>query len=88
MSYSHSTRISIRWPPAPAYENTVTTVLTVNNYFVDLRVDTASQTVDWGIAGLRTIDEKDPRTTLLSSLWLFPSSFLHATQLTMMMCGG
>jgi hypothetical protein len=75
MSYSHSTRLSIRWPPAAAYENTVTTVLTVNNYFVDLRVDTASQTVDWGIAGLRTVDEKDPRKKTTSLLSPSPLDF-------------
>ncbi|KAL3471212.1 hypothetical protein BJX99DRAFT_237976 [Aspergillus californicus] len=48
-----STRVSIRWPPEPAFENTDTLVLSVGNWYVDLRVDRATQKIDWAIAGER-----------------------------------
>ncbi|KAL2819849.1 hypothetical protein BDW59DRAFT_164883 [Aspergillus cavernicola] len=48
-----STRISLRWPPEPPFENTDTLVLSVGNWYVDLRVDPATQAIDWAIAGER-----------------------------------
>ncbi|KAL4915468.1 hypothetical protein BDW62DRAFT_124631 [Aspergillus aurantiobrunneus] len=52
-----STRISLRWPPEPAFENTDTLVLSVGNWYVDLRVDRATGTIDWAIAGERLQDK-------------------------------
>lgn len=60
-AYSVSQRVSIRWPPEDAYENTETTVLSVNNFFVDLRVEKATKKLDWAIAGVRLVDPNDPR---------------------------
>lgn len=34
-----STRISLQWPPEPAFKNTDTLVLSVGSWYVDLRVD-------------------------------------------------
>ncbi|KAL4772569.1 hypothetical protein BDW60DRAFT_222475 [Aspergillus nidulans var. acristatus] len=48
-----STRISLRWPPEPPFENTDTLVLSVGNWYVDLRVDRETATLDWAIAGER-----------------------------------
>ncbi|KAL2869441.1 uncharacterized protein BJX67DRAFT_331739 [Aspergillus lucknowensis] len=48
-----STRISLRWPPEATFENTDTLVLSVGNWYVDLRVDRATRTIDWAIAGER-----------------------------------
>ncbi|RAL08736.1 uncharacterized protein BO97DRAFT_472841 [Aspergillus homomorphus CBS 101889] len=54
-----STRISLRWPPAPAFENTDTIVMSVAGWYVDLRIDRATITIDWAIAGQRVVDPKD-----------------------------
>ncbi|KAL4783909.1 hypothetical protein BJX76DRAFT_242678 [Aspergillus varians] len=51
-----STRISLRWPPDPPFENTDTLVLSVGNWYVDLRVDRATGSIDWAIAGERLQD--------------------------------
>lgn len=70
----HSTRISIRWPPEDAYENTETTVLSVGGWYLDLRVDVSevqegnSKTmaeekaprIDWALAGRRIIESNEP----------------------------
>ncbi|KAL4756540.1 uncharacterized protein BDW70DRAFT_10577 [Aspergillus foveolatus] len=48
-----STRLSLRWPPEPPFENTDTLVLSVGNWYVDLRVDRRTATIDWAIAGER-----------------------------------
>ncbi|KAL4972469.1 hypothetical protein BDW66DRAFT_162857 [Aspergillus desertorum] len=48
-----STRISLRWPPELPFENTDTLVLSVGNWYVDLRVDRNTATLDWAIAGKR-----------------------------------
>ncbi|KAL2809838.1 hypothetical protein BJX63DRAFT_403927 [Aspergillus granulosus] len=52
-----STRISLRWPPEPAFESTDTLVLSVDSWYVDLRVDRASGAIDWAIAGERLQDQ-------------------------------
>ncbi|PYH44737.1 uncharacterized protein BP01DRAFT_297853 [Aspergillus saccharolyticus JOP 1030-1] len=54
-----STRISLRWPPAPTFENTDTIVMSVAGWYVDLRVDQATKTIDWAIAGQRVVDSND-----------------------------
>ncbi|RDW64319.1 uncharacterized protein DSM5745_09730 [Aspergillus mulundensis] len=51
-----STRVSLRWPPEPAFENTDTLVLSVGNWYVDLRVDRDTGKLDWAIAGERLQD--------------------------------
>lgn len=70
----HSTRISIRWPPEEAYENTDTTVLSVGGWYLDLRVDVSGNhrrkpeettkgltpSIDWAIAGRRIIERDEP----------------------------
>ncbi|KAL4943987.1 hypothetical protein BDV06DRAFT_220756 [Aspergillus oleicola] len=60
-----SIRISLRWPPEPAFENTDTLVLSVGNWYVDLRVDIASKTIDWAIAGER-LPAKDTNEVLFT----------------------
>lgn len=57
-----STRISIRWPPAAASESTDTLVLSLEGYYVDLRVQKSDLSIDWLLAGERIVDSKDPRT--------------------------
>lgn len=54
-----STRISLRWVPEPAFENTDTIVMSVAGWYVDLRVDKASGDIDWAIAGQRVVDDAD-----------------------------
>ncbi|PYH68446.1 uncharacterized protein BO88DRAFT_454143 [Aspergillus vadensis CBS 113365] len=54
-----STRISIRWVPEPAFENTDTIVMSVAGWYVDLRVDKTSGDIDWAIAGQRVVDDAD-----------------------------
>jgi hypothetical protein len=58
-AYSLLTRVSIRWPPEDAYENTETTVISVNNFFVDLRVEKQTRRLDWATAGVRLVDQND-----------------------------
>ena len=50
---SFSTRISLRWVPEVPEETTDTIVLSVGEYFVDLRMDKASGAIDWAMAGTR-----------------------------------
>ncbi|PYH95477.1 hypothetical protein BO71DRAFT_323054 [Aspergillus ellipticus CBS 707.79] len=54
-----STRISLRWVPEPAFENTDTIVMSVAGWYVDLRVDKKSGAIDWAIAGQRVVDSAD-----------------------------
>ncbi|KAL4748816.1 hypothetical protein BDW72DRAFT_205332 [Aspergillus terricola var. indicus] len=51
-----STRISLRWPPEAPFENTDTLVLSVGNWYVDLRVDRRTAALDWAMAGERLQD--------------------------------
>lgn len=50
---SFTTRISLRWVPEVPEETTDTIVLSVGEYFVDLRMDKASGAIDWAMAGTR-----------------------------------
>lgn len=54
-----STRISIRWIPESASENTDTIVMSVKGWYVDLRVDKITNDIDWAIAGQRVVDSED-----------------------------
>ncbi|KAL4961872.1 uncharacterized protein BDV14DRAFT_179452 [Aspergillus stella-maris] len=60
-----STRVSLRWPPEPAFENTDTLVLSVGNWYVDLRVDKTTKAIDWAIAGER-LPAKDSNEVLFT----------------------
>ncbi|KAJ5106318.1 hypothetical protein N7456_002993 [Penicillium angulare] len=55
-----STRISIRWVPEPAFENTDTIVMSVKDWYLDLRMDKETNAIDWAIAGQRLIESQDP----------------------------
>lgn len=46
-------RISIRWLPDEAYENTDTIALNVGGYFMDLRVLLGNKSLEWSRAGER-----------------------------------
>ncbi|KAH8811010.1 hypothetical protein F5884DRAFT_264074 [Xylogone sp. PMI_703] len=60
MTVRVSTRISIQWPPEPENEPTDTLVISVGEYYVDLRVLKSDQTLDWGLAGKRIKLSEDP----------------------------
>ena len=55
-----STRTSIRWPPAEASEPTDTLVLSVGEYYVDLRVALIDNSIDWALAGQHHVISNDP----------------------------
>lgn len=55
-SSSFSTRISLRWVPEPPEETTDTIVLSVGEWFIDLRMDKASGAIDWAMAGTRIVE--------------------------------
>ncbi|KIW02723.1 uncharacterized protein PV09_06157 [Verruconis gallopava] len=54
-----STRVSIRWLPDPASEETDTLVLSVDGYYVDLRVRKSDGAIDWLLAGERIVDPEN-----------------------------
>jgi hypothetical protein len=56
-------RISIRWLPEPAYEDTETIALNVGGYFIDLRVEKQTRSVQWSRAGERILLKGEPRKT-------------------------
>ncbi|CVK98832.1 uncharacterized protein FMAN_08414 [Fusarium mangiferae] len=55
-------RISVRWLPEPAYEDTNTIALNVGGYFIDFRVEKESQAIQWSRAGERILLKDDPPT--------------------------
>lgn len=55
-----SYRKSLRWVPGEPSEPTSTLVLDVGNYFVDLRILKANASIDWAMAGKRTILSSSP----------------------------
>ncbi|KAH8667051.1 hypothetical protein BX600DRAFT_511927 [Xylariales sp. PMI_506] len=55
-------RISIRWLPDAAYEDTDTIALNVGGYFIDLRVQKNDGNIQWSRAGERSILKEDPLT--------------------------
>lgn len=54
-------RVSIRWLPDAAYEDTDTIALNVGGYFLDLRIATADKSLQWSRAGERKTLATDPR---------------------------
>ncbi|CAH0059085.1 unnamed protein product [Clonostachys solani] len=55
-------RISIRWLPKPAYEDTDTVALNVGGYFIDLRVVKETGSIQWSRAGERILLKENPLT--------------------------
>ncbi|KAJ5636764.1 uncharacterized protein N7484_010077 [Penicillium longicatenatum] len=55
-----STRISLRWLPEPAHETTDTIVMSVKDWYLDLRMDKQTQKIDWAIAGQRIVESQEP----------------------------
>lgn len=60
MAIRASTRLSIRWPPAEASEPTDTLVLSVGDYYVDLRTAKSDQSIDWALAGQQSVISENP----------------------------
>ncbi|KUM56381.1 hypothetical protein ACN42_g10830 [Penicillium freii] len=58
-SCGFSTRISLRWVPEVPEETTDTIVLSVGEWFLDLRMDKKSGGIDWAMAGTRI--EENPK---------------------------
>ncbi|KAI4716705.1 hypothetical protein E4T48_07092 [Aureobasidium sp. EXF-10727] len=55
-----SYRKSLRWVPGEPSEPTSTLVLDVGDFFVDLRILKANASIDWAMAGKRTILSTSP----------------------------
>ncbi|CAI7636340.1 unnamed protein product [Penicillium crustosum] len=55
-----SKRISFRWLITPAEETTDTIVMSVKDWYVDLRIETATGKIDWAIAGQRIVESEEP----------------------------
>ncbi|OIW25537.1 hypothetical protein CONLIGDRAFT_672557 [Coniochaeta ligniaria NRRL 30616] len=55
-------RISLRWVPGDAFEDTETIALNVNGWFMDLRVVLADASLQWSRAGERRKLKDDPLT--------------------------
>ncbi|KAH8889049.1 hypothetical protein GQ53DRAFT_808031 [Thozetella sp. PMI_491] len=55
-------RVSLRWLPDPAFEDTDTVALNVGGYFLDLRVTTTNGSLQWSRAGERKRICDDPLT--------------------------
>lgn len=55
-----STRVSIKWGDDPASEPTDTLVMSIRDYYMDLRVKKADTSIDWAMAGQRLIKSEDP----------------------------
>ncbi|KAJ5358224.1 hypothetical protein N7541_005382 [Penicillium brevicompactum] len=62
-----STRLSLRWVPEVPEETTDTIVLSVGEWFLDLRMDKASGNIDWAMAGTRI--EENPKEIPLKVLF-------------------
>ncbi|OQD64445.1 hypothetical protein PENPOL_c007G00153 [Penicillium polonicum] len=54
-----SKRISFRWLITPAEETTDTIVMSVKDWYVDLRIETATGKIDWAIAGQRIVESQE-----------------------------
>lgn len=54
-------RLSLRWLPDDAFEDTETIALNVNGWFMDLRVVLADASLQWSRAGQRKKLKDDPR---------------------------
>ncbi|KAF7712172.1 Uncharacterized protein PECH_007089 [Penicillium ucsense] len=56
----YSTRVSLRWLPEPAHETTDTIVMSVQDWYLDLRIDKKTGDIDWAIAGQRVVESEEP----------------------------
>ncbi|KAJ5698664.1 hypothetical protein N7462_000669 [Penicillium macrosclerotiorum] len=65
-SCGFSTRISLRWVPEPPEETTNTIVLSVGDWFVDLRMDKKTGDIDWAMAGTRIEENPNQRPLKVS----------------------
>lgn len=63
---SLTTRISMQWASEAPFETTDTLVITVGEWYVDLRVDKQTGEIDWALAGECIQESKDPRTISLN----------------------
>jgi hypothetical protein len=57
-----STRISIKWASDAPSEPTDTLVMSIGDYYMDLRVRKVDISIDWAMAGQRLIKSEDPLT--------------------------
>ncbi|CAG8222002.1 unnamed protein product [Penicillium olsonii] len=55
-----STRISIRWLPESPQETTDTIVMSVKDWYLDLRMERETGKIDWAIAGQRIVESREP----------------------------
>lgn len=67
MSCAATIRLSLRWLPEEAYEDTDTLVLSVSNHFLDIRVKKDRSKIDWAFAGTKRI-EADGRNVWTHSI--------------------
>ena len=69
-SFEHSlqsrltTRISLRWASELPSESTDTIVITIGEWYLDLRVDKQYDKIDWALAGQCLLETKNPRMIL------------------------
>ncbi|CRL25920.1 unnamed protein product [Penicillium camemberti] len=63
---SLTTRISMRWGSETPFETTDTLVITVGEWYVDLRVDKQSGELDWALAGECIQESKNPRRVVFT----------------------
>jgi hypothetical protein len=63
-----SYRKSLRWVPGEPSEPTSTLVLDVGSFFVDLRMLKADSSIDWAMAGRRTVLSSSPCTFIHNAL--------------------
>jgi hypothetical protein len=63
-----SYRKSLRWVPGEPSEPTSTLVLDVGSFFVDLRMLKADSSIDWAMAGRRTVLSSSPCTFIHTAL--------------------
>ncbi|KAJ5932273.1 hypothetical protein N7516_006762 [Penicillium verrucosum] len=63
---SLTTRISMRWGSETPFETTDTLVITVGEWYVDLRVDKESGKLDWALAGECIEEGKNPRRVVFT----------------------
>ncbi|EFQ97349.1 hypothetical protein MGYG_00388 [Nannizzia gypsea CBS 118893] len=79
-----STRVSLRWPPEPAFETTDTASLSVGGWYVDLRIERESGKVEWAMAGQRVVESESPSivvfTHAIDSLQLFDTADIGTFQ--------
>ncbi|KAJ5213629.1 hypothetical protein N7449_000798 [Penicillium cf. viridicatum] len=63
---SLTTRISMRWGSETPFETTDTLVITVGEWYVDLRVNKQSGKLDWALAGECIQEGKSPRCVVFT----------------------